>query len=157
MNQRFFLIGLPGSGKSTYGKQLADDLGYLFLDLDQEIVKSEKRVITDIFSRDGETKFREIEKHYLNEMIQSHSTFVMATGGGTPCFYDNLDVMKTHGFTVFIDTPMEIIKERLKNDQSRPLMQSKTLESLYKERKSWYLQAHKTAKDFEELIKVARP
>jgi len=152
MNQKIFLVGLPGAGKTTLGMELANHLGTLFVDLDLEIEKHTTQSIRSIFSENGEAYFRQLEKLYLDKVIEELSTFVMATGGGTPCFFDNMEVMKSQGSTVFINTPIETIKKRLQQDTTRPLMQNSTLEELLGKREIWYRRADEEVDSLEGLL-----
>jgi len=156
VNRKLFLVGLPGAGKTTMGLDLSVDLGIPFVDLDQEIEKENKSTIREIFREQGEAQFRQLEKLHLSKVITEMDEFVMATGGGTPCFFDNLEQMRKHGQTVFVHTPTEVINERLKKDTSRPLMQEHSLEELYEKRKEWYSQADHTIQEYEELLKLFR-
>ena len=146
------MIGLPGAGKTTLGMELAVHLGIQFVDLDQEIEKATKQSIRSIFDEQGEAHFRQLEKYHLQKVIQELPTFVLATGGGTPCFFDNMEIMNSSGTTIFINTPPETIKKRLAKDTSRPLMQSNTIEELYAKRLEWYELANHRASSIEELI-----
>lgn len=150
MSQKIFLVGLPGTGKTTLGMELAVNLHLQFVDLDQEIEKAEKQTIRSLFAERGEAHFRQLEFTHLRKVIEELDSFVLATGGGTPCFFDNMNVMKSHGTTLFINTPISTIKQRLQQDSVRPLMQTNTLESLFAERAQWYKQAHHTIKTIEE-------
>lgn len=152
--ERLFLVGLPGSGKTTYGKQLAKKLKRPFIDLDDMIIESEKRSIKQVFEDSGESYFREVERRCLTDAIQNEQCFIMATGGGTPCFFDNLEVMNQEGLTIYLKTPIEVIQNRLQADESRPLMRSNTIEQLYNKRKSWYEQAQKTVENYDELLEA---
>src|SRR6188768_135637 len=96
-----FLIGLPGSGKTTLGKQLAERLGYAFVDTDEEIVKREGRSIPDIFTQDGEDKFRLMEKEVLEELVGKTNT-VVSTGGGLPCFHQNMFMIRNKGMAIYL-------------------------------------------------------
>ncbi|MDE0471765.1 MAG: AAA family ATPase [Ekhidna sp.] len=154
MSQRIFLVGLPGAGKTTLGIALASHLGIRFVDLDAEIEKRAKQSIRSIFSEKGETHFRQLERLSLNHVIKALSTFVMATGGGTPCFFDNMEVMKSVGTTVFINTPIDAIKKRLQQDTVRPVMQTDTLEDLHEKRVSWYLRADEKVTTLRELTEL---
>ena len=102
---KLFLIGLPGSGKSTIGKELATALGILFVDLDLELEKQEGKKITSIFKNDGENFFRQIESALLKKWCISPSDFVMATGGGAPCYLNNMELIKKSGISFFLDVP----------------------------------------------------
>ncbi len=111
MNVRkgIFLIGLAGSGKSTLGAELAKRLGYKFIDLDTEIENKEGASIPEIFQRQGEGQFRLLEKETLHDIVAVEDSFVMATGGGAPCYHFNIDTMNEHGLTIYLDvTPGEL-------------------------------------------------
>lgn len=90
------LMGYMGSGKSTIGKELAARLNYKFLDLDDHLVDKEKASISDIFKTKGEIYFRKKETEYLIELISSSENLVLALGGGTPCYGENIDVLTNH-------------------------------------------------------------
>ncbi len=123
---KLFLIGLPCSGKSTIGKELATALGILFVDLDVELEKQEGKKITSIFKNDGENFFRQTESALLKKWCGSPSDFVMATGGGAPCYLNNMDLIKNSGISFFLDVPPKEIARRIKNNQvsDRPLLAS---------------------------------
>ena len=109
VHKGIFLVGLASSGKSTLGKELAQKLGYKFIDLDHLIEQREAKSIPDIFTHNGEGQFRIWEHEALMEVVAAEDTFVMATGGGAPCFHFNMDTMNRHGITVFFDvTPGEL-------------------------------------------------
>ncbi|MEP1033858.1 shikimate kinase [Ekhidna sp.] len=154
MRQKFFLIGLPGAGKTTMGLDLAVHLDLQFIDLDQDIEKINKLSIAEIFKEKGEAHFRQLEKLHLEKVIAEHDSFVMATGGGTPCFFHNMSIMQKVGVTIYVDTPIKKIEERLKLDTSRPLMQSYTLTDLLHKRKEWYDQADHTIREYKEILKL---
>lgn len=112
-----------GSGKSTIGKKLASRLGYTFLDMDREIEVDQKKSIAQIFKEHGESYFRQLETAWLKNFDSSQT--VVSTGGGTPCFHDNLKIMKSKGQTVFLEVSPEILSNRLFNaKQSRPLLEN---------------------------------
>src|SRR5436853_6290275 len=96
---KVFLIGFMGSGKTFLGKQLAQLLNYEFIDLDEWIEQREKKSIAEIFSEDGEEYFRKKESQQLKLLAEKNNA-VIATGGGTPCFHDNMKWMNDHGFTI---------------------------------------------------------
>lgn len=154
MSQKIFLIGLPGAGKTTMGLDLAVDLGIQFVDLDQDIEKAAKLSVSEIFEEKGEAHFRQLEKLHLEKVIDELDNFVMATGGGTPCFFNNLERMKQAGKVIYINTPIEIIENRLKQDVNRPLMKNHTLNELSEKRKGWYSQADHTIREYKELINI---
>ncbi len=139
---RLFLIGLPGSGKTTMGKELAKELAYTFIDLDDRIVFSAGKSIPEIFTQDGEERFREIERDELRKIVGERC--VIATGGGAPCFHHNMDWMQENGFTVYLNPPLEIVAERVASDTNRPLISGEpleTLQHLLEKRKPFYQQA----------------
>jgi shikimate kinase len=120
---KIFLIGLPGSGKTTIGKELALLVGKPFIDLDEKIVKRENLSIKKIFELKGESQFRLIESDVLRECIEEHDSFVMSTGGGTPAYHGNMMFMNEQGITIFLNTSPELIESRLRSTKigERPL------------------------------------
>lgn len=107
-----FLIGFMGAGKSTIGKKLAHRLGLTFFDLDKLIEAKAGCSISDIFKFLGETAFREMEQACL-QSFQTENNFLLACGGGTPCFFDNLRFMKDNGLVVYVNLQESILFERL--------------------------------------------
>ena len=99
---KYFIVGYMASGKSTFGKELAKDKGLPFLDLDESVESREGRSISEIFAKEGEEYFRKREREILHEICNEADEFVLATGGGTPCFFDNMDYMNQVGTTVFL-------------------------------------------------------
>jgi len=115
-----------GSGKSYTGKRLADRLNYDFQDLDDAIEAKAGKTIRAIFADEGEAHFRQLERRCLRESGKE-SRLVVATGGGAPCFFDNMEVMNTAGLTIFLDTPVDILGQRLKPEIAhRPLLAGKS-------------------------------
>src|SRR5690606_40196674 len=100
--RNIFLVGMPSSGKSTLGRRLAKELGYTFIDLDQMIVNDQDLSIPDIFSKYGEDYFREVESRLLKSIAPNQQNFV-ATGGGGPCFFANLDYILESGDRFYLD------------------------------------------------------
>ncbi len=150
---KIFLIGLPGSGKSTIGKSLALELSYSFIDLDLEIEKQEGRTIKQIFKQMHEGYFRQLESKALKKYCQSTDSFVLATGGGAPCFFDNMEQINQAGKSVFLDVPAKEIAKRIMNSHisERPLFATDDAESLKdriefmrSQRINFYKQAHLT-------------
>jgi len=129
---KIFLIGMPGSGKTTTGKLLAEKLKLTFVDLDVEIEKSEGQSINQIFEKRKENYFREVESTVLKKFCSSEGSFVMSTGGGAPCFHDNMVLMNNSGETIFLDVPAKEIANRLEktNLTERPLFARLSLEQL---------------------------
>lgn len=116
-----------GSGKSTVGQQLAKALGADFLDLDELIETAENQTIANIFALKGEHFFREIESHHLKTIHENEHPKVIATGGGTPCFFDNMDWMNENGTTIFLNPSVDILFDRLKAEtEHRPILAGKT-------------------------------
>ena len=143
-------MGMPGSGKSTLGMVLSEELRIAFYDLDQYIENEAEKDITRIFTEDGEGGFRSIESHCLQRLSEKPHPKVIATGGGTPCFHDNIDYINRHGVSIFLDVPLEIMVERLikQGTGGRPLLQDKTPQELLRQlhdhflqRKAFYLKA----------------
>lgn len=119
-----------GSGKTTIGKEVALNTDLSFIDLDEEIMKKEKLSIVEIFTQQGEKGFRLMEQKMLHHFLENDN-FVMACGGGTPCFFDNLQKMNAYGITIYLQTPEEILFHRLKSEKgNRPLLKNLTEEKL---------------------------
>lgn len=128
---RIFLIGFMGCGKTYWGRQLAQKLELPFFDLDHQIEEGEQRSITAIFEGEGEEHFRQLEKEALHLITESHGAFVMATGGGTPCFYNNIEYMKKSGLVVWINCSVDDLHCRLVGEkENRPLVKELTDEQL---------------------------
>ncbi|MBG0763052.1 shikimate kinase [Acholeplasma laidlawii] len=122
-----YLIGMPGSGKTTLGKKLAVELNKTFIDLDQYIEEKYLLYIDEIFGMYGEEKFREIETESLKDFIGKD--YVISTGGGIVMKKANKALMD--GLKIYINTPIETIEKRLKSSYDRPLLKSMTLEEIY--------------------------
>lgn len=127
---RVFLIGYMGVGKSTIGKKLAVSLGLKFMDLDKFISTKTGVSVPNIIVHQGEEYFRNIEKNSLQELA-SFSDVLISTGGGTPCFFDNMEVIQNKGVSVYLEMDTKSLAKRLNNSQSsRPLLKGKSLEEL---------------------------
>lgn len=123
---KIYLIGFMGSGKSHVGRQLSRQMNLPFIDLDDYLEAKAGRSISNIFATEGEAAFRKLEQDCIQELSQASSA-VIATGGGTPCFFDNMKCMKTTGLTVYLKTPVSILAERLQAETAhRPLLAGKT-------------------------------
>lgn len=120
-----------GSGKTHWGKLLAQRLQLPFQDLDSIIVESEGASIADIFQEKGEEYFRSQERDLLHDIIAKYPSLVLSCGGGTPCFYKNIDLMKKAGTVVWLNTSIEALEERLKREKAkRPLIKDISDEKL---------------------------
>ncbi len=125
--QKIFLIGYMGSGKTTIGKSLAQKLNLQFVDLDLFIENRYRKKINDIFAERGETVFRELERKTLQEVAQFENV-VVSTGGGTPCFFDNIELMNRLGHTIYLQVPIDELAARLELCKlNRPLVKDKNL------------------------------
>lgn len=145
---RIFLIGFMGCGKSTIGIALAKQMGLEFIDLDKYIEKKDAKSIQQIFEQNGELDFRKKEKIALLEVCKKNN-IVISTGGGTPCFFKNLQTIQKKGKTIYLKMEAKELKERLVNQQTqRPLISNKSDEELQSfinttllEREEFYNQA----------------
>lgn len=125
-----FLLGYMGCGKSTLGRALSRATGLEFIDLDHYIENRFHATISEIFAERGEDGFRRLEKSMLEEVCGFRDVIV-ACGGGTPCFFDNMDVMNSEGVTVWLNTPIDRLYERLQRNRSkRPILANKTDDEL---------------------------
>ena len=129
--KRVFLIGYMGAGKTTLGKVLAKQLGMLFIDLDAYIESRYCKTIADLFAEKGEEAFRQIERQMLREVGEFEQVLV-STGGGTPCFFDNMEYINQQGVSVFLRVSVEELVSRLMvSRKKRPLIANKTDEELH--------------------------
>lgn len=120
---RIFLTGMMGSGKTFWGKKIADSHQMPFVDLDQYMESQTDLTISEIFKHFGETYFRELEKEFLDAVIHQNEHCIIATGGGTPCFFDNLEKMKIAGRVFYFKTEVPILAQRIfSSKQKRPLL-----------------------------------
>ena len=127
---RIILIGYMGAGKTTVGKALAKALNVSFYDLDWYIETRMRRTVKQIFDQEGEEGFRRIEHNMLHEVAEFENV-VVSCGGGTPCFYDNIDYMNAQGQVVYLKASPEVLYEHLKMGKGvRPLLLNKTPEEV---------------------------
>ena len=127
---KIFLLGFMGSGKTTVGKPLAKALGLRFVDMDAHIVETQHKTIADLFETLGEAGFRALERQTLAELC-AQDNLVVATGGGAPCFFDNLAAMNRAGTTLYLRVSPEGLAARLKHGRDkRPLLRGKSDEEL---------------------------
>jgi shikimate kinase len=139
-----------GSGKSTHGKKLASVLKFPFVDLDEYIQRSENKTIQFIFDHEGEEVFRDLETKYLTELINKPESLVISLGGGTVCFNNNIELVKSSGLLVYIEMSPRSLADRLeKSRQKRPLLKNVPADELFgfiekklDERNKFYHQAH---------------
>ena len=145
---KIILIGMPGSGKSTLGRVLAKMLQYQFIDLDERIEAHEGKTIAEIFAAYGEEYFRNTERKILNSALQE-SNAIISTGGGAPCFFDNMEQIKSGGTSIYLNVSIEALLSRLNAGKAtRPMLSEKSDEELrlfldlkLKERAPFYEQA----------------
>lgn len=143
-----FLIGFMGCGKTYWGRLLAQKLDRPFDDLDDLIEARAKQSIAEIFKSKGEPEFRALERDALLATL-NFSNLILATGGGAPCFFDNMDWMNAHGTTIYLKTPPTLLVERLRAEKHiRPLLAGvqdgdllRFIEMKLSEREAYYLQA----------------
>ena len=145
---RVYLIGYMGCGKSRLGRLLSEHMGVQFIDMDDYIEERNCKTVPQIFADHGEDGFRERERKALEELAE-FTDVIIATGGGAPCFFDNIDLMNKTGKTVFLNIDPAILADRLMNSKTeRPLIKGKSREELVafidetlKKRKQFYSQA----------------
>jgi len=162
-----FFIGFMGCGKTTWSRKLAAHLGYDFIDLDHLLEEQAGMTIAEYFSTHSEDSFRILESEVLKQTPYTQNT-VVSTGGGLPCFFDNMEWMNAHGKTVYIKLSPKTLVDRLERSKNkRPLLHEKQGEELLAfiterlaEREAFYLQAGYTANGIslsvdglEELIR----
>ncbi|WP_108822207.1 shikimate kinase [Dysgonomonas sp. Marseille-P4361] len=128
--KRIFLIGYMGAGKTTIGRELAKELNLDFIDLDHFIQARFQKTVNQLFQDAGESEFRNIEKKMLREVGEFENVIISA-GGGTPCFFDNMEYMNQSGTTVYLKASADILSARLNiNKDKRPLIKDKNEEEL---------------------------
>lgn len=150
--KNIILVGMMSSGKTTLGKKLARILGYRFVDLDKLIEQDQNMDIPAIFAQKGEPYFREVESRVLKG-IATRRNMVLASGGGTPCFFNNMDLINQMGISIFLDVPAADLARRIENHgkDDRPILSgatslADTLDQKIKERLPFYSQALITLK-----------
>lgn len=160
------LVGMMSSGKSTLGKKLARLLNYRFVDLDKLIEKDQQSDIPTLFAQKGEHYFREVESRLLKEQGLQQG-IVLASGGGTPCFHDNMSFIKEMGISVFLDVPAANLAKRIRSHgkDDRPILSGaasleETLQSKITERLPFYNQADIVIKgevEASHLLEILHP
>ena len=127
---RIIIVGYMGSGKTTVGKALSKDMGIPFYDLDWYIESRMRKTVAQIFAERGEEGFRKIEYNMLHEVAEFENV-IISCGGGTPCFFDNMDYMNGQGETVYLNASPEVLYGHLKMGKTeRPLLKNKTPEEM---------------------------
>ena len=130
------LIGMPACGKSTIGYWLSKKIGYPLLDTDKYLEEKENRIISDIFSNEGEEYFRNLETKYLKELSEKEG-FIISTGGGAVKKKENIDILKKNGIVIFLNREINDISKE--NHKHRPLLQDiNNIQKLYDERIDLY-------------------
>ncbi|CAM3618711.1 shikimate kinase [Sphingobacterium prati] len=161
MPKPIFLIGYMGSGKTTLGKKLASKLDLPFIDTDEEIVKQIGMSITEYFGQYGEEEFRKLEREQLRKFVDSYA--VISTGGGAPCFFDNMDWIKANGYAVYLQMTPKALFDRLSQSKlhKRPILIGKSPEELrtfieekLTEREPYYTQAHLTIDQLNTTVET---
>jgi shikimate kinase len=158
---RYFLLGLPGSGKSHWGKIWSEKINLPFFDLDEVIYNNEGESILDIFRTEGEDHFRNLETFYLNKLITNYKSFILSTGGGTPCFNSNMSLMNDKGITIFLNPPIEETAKRIwkpNGGNKRPMFAGcssledvqENLTALYRKRVHFYQDAKKELTNWDD-------
>lgn len=128
--QNIILIGFMGCGKSTLGKKIAKQLNYEFVDMDELIEKSEKKTISKIFEENGEEYFR-LQEHQLLQKYVDSTKKLISTGGGAPCFYNNMELINKLGVSIYIKLSPKALVSRLANEKGkRPLINDLSNEEL---------------------------
>ena len=130
------LIGMPGCGKSTIGYRMSQKINYSFFDADKYLEEKENRIISDIFSKEGEEYFRKLETKYLKDLSKKEQ-IIISTGGGAVKKKENINILKQNGIIIFLDRTIEDISKE--NHENRPLLQNvENLWKLYDERINLY-------------------
>ena len=146
--KRIIIIGYMGSGKTTVGHALSQELGLPFYDLDWYIETRMHRTVKQIFDEKGEEGFRKIEHNLLHEVAEFEDV-IISCGGGTPCFFDNIDYINRQGETVYLRCTTDVLYKHLKMGKTvRPLLLNKTpdevktfIEAQLKQREPFYAKA----------------
>ncbi len=157
------LVGFMGSGKTTIARIISQKHNMRFADTDKLIEKKEHLTVKEIFDKKGEKYFRELERQLIKNEISFCNNCVISTGGGMPCFFDNMKNLKSKGWVIFLNIPFDEIVKRIKNTDKRPLFKNpEKARELYEKRIDCYKQAHfiinvenhkeKVVKKIEQLV-----
>ncbi len=165
-NESIVLIGFMGSGKTTLGKWIAREHGYTFLDTDDMIEEGQQRSINDIFAKEGEEYFRDLETDMIRSLADRDDKVVISVGGGLPVREVNRELMRHVGKVVYLRTTVDELEKRLKGDTKRPLLAGGNVRekiiSLMDKREALYLDAadivvDTTGKRFEQIYDIIKP
>ena len=165
-NESIVLIGFMGSGKTTLGKWIAREHGYTFLDTDDMIEEEQQRSINDIFAKEGEEYFRDLETDMIRSLADRDDKVVISVGGGLPVREVNRELMRHVGKVVYLRTTVDELEKRLKGDTKRPLLAGGNVRekiiSLMDKREAPYLDAadivvDTTGKRFEQIYDIIKP
>jgi shikimate kinase len=163
---KIYLIGFMGSGKTHWGRRLGTKLNLPFYDLDTVISEQENKTVAEIFAAQGEEYFRYQEKETLERISADQESFILSCGGGTPCFFNNIEFMKKNGKVVWLNTSIDMLTERLQKERmTRPLISEVDEDNLRRyiirklsERRMYYQQADVTVGEentnLDELIHI---
>lgn len=161
--RRIYLVGMMGSGKSHWASRLGHYFGIPAFDLDRLIEQEAGKTIREIFEQEGEDVFRKMEAEMLRHGVQHAKAFVMATGGGSPCFFGNIDFMKRNGIVVWINPPIDELLARVsKSIDTRPVLKGiqspdalkAHLQALMEKRQEWYSKADIIVEDDSSIEKI---
>lgn len=164
-NESIVLIGFMGSGKTTLGKWIAREHGYTFLDTDDMIEEEQQRSINDIFAKEGEEYFRDLETDMIRSLADRDDKVVISVGGGLPVREVNRELMRHVGKVVYLRTTVDELEKRLKGDTKRPLLAGGNVRekiiSLMDKREALYLDAadvvvDTTGKRFEQIYDIIK-
>lgn len=137
-----YLVGFMGSGKSTVGRMLAEEIGWRFADTDEDIEIQQKKTISDIFAQNGEEHFRRIEQEAIARRVRSVRTgnpLVLSIGGGAFTREENVELLTGNGVTIWLDTAFPVVKKRVSGATHRPLAKDpQRFEDLYQARREFY-------------------
>jgi shikimate kinase len=152
--ENIYLIGMPSSGKSTLGRSLAVALNYEFVDMDDLIIQNEERSIAEIFEQSGEPYFRKVESDLLKSFLPIQKK-VISTGGGAPCYFDNMNFILENGISIYLDVKPEVLFERIYNSakNDRPLIDKSDKEKLLENLKEKYNYRYQFYSKADILIK----
>ncbi|MDR0836200.1 MAG: shikimate kinase [Tannerella sp.] len=155
--KRIFLIGYMGAGKTMLGKALADTMNLTYIDTDHFIENRYRKRISDIFTNEGENRFREIEHKIISE-LSDFEDIIISTGGGLPCFNNNMELMNGKGMTVYLEVSVNELAARLEASRNvRPVLQGRSGDELRKfiaenlEKRRLYYEQAKVRFDVEKM------